>query len=185
LVPPKCLKSYFSSDSSYSSYPAVSLPAGRPPGYSSSPHSAKSAVASHTGRSGTFERPVTTLLHIKSATAHDKRSGCPPCMVAMSASSARSDSGDAGDARDARDAVAGASTPPSVSRQTLSKQGWEDLKPLIQKLYIDENRKFTYIADIIREDHGFLLTLVPPAPFLPPPTSFQPKSSPNLKCLRF
>jgi hypothetical protein len=49
---------------------------------------------------------------------------------------------------------------PAVPRQILSKEDWEELRPLIHRLYIDENRKFKDIAAIIKEEHGFLLTCV-------------------------
>jgi len=32
---------------------------------------------------------------------------------------------------------------------------WESLKPLIQRLYIEEDKPFTYIVKIIREEYGF------------------------------
>jgi hypothetical protein len=32
---------------------------------------------------------------------------------------------------------------------------WESLKPLIQRLYIEENKPFTDIVKIIREKYGF------------------------------
>ena len=35
------------------------------------------------------------------------------------------------------------------------RQQWESLKPLIQQLYIEEDKPFTYILEIIREEHGF------------------------------
>jgi hypothetical protein len=36
-----------------------------------------------------------------------------------------------------------------------TKQQWEFLRPLIQRIYIDENRPFPYLAKILREEHGF------------------------------
>jgi hypothetical protein len=43
---------------------------------------------------------------------------------------------------------------PSGVRE-ISRQQWEGLKPLIQRVYIDENKPFPYLADILRKDHGF------------------------------
>jgi hypothetical protein len=31
----------------------------------------------------------------------------------------------------------------------------ESLKPLIQQVYIEENKPFPYLADILRDEHGF------------------------------
>ena len=36
-----------------------------------------------------------------------------------------------------------------------TRQKWESLKPLIQRIYIDENKPFPYLAKILREEHGF------------------------------
>lgn len=45
-----------------------------------------------------------------------------------------------------------------VPRQVLSKDRWEELKPLIHRLYIDENKKFQEVAAILRDSYGFLPT---------------------------
>lgn len=50
------------------------------------------------------------------------------------------------------------SQPSSASAPKISKQAWEDLRPLIRRLYIDENRRFKYIANVIREEIGKLPT---------------------------
>jgi hypothetical protein len=39
-------------------------------------------------------------------------------------------------------------------REVARKQ-WEALKPLIQRIYIDENKPFPYLAKILREEYGF------------------------------
>jgi hypothetical protein len=39
-------------------------------------------------------------------------------------------------------------------REEIRRQ-WESLKPLIQRIYIDENKPFPYLAKILREEHGF------------------------------
>jgi len=43
-------------------------------------------------------------------------------------------------------------------RQILSKDRWEELRPLIQRLYIDENKTFKAITEILREIHNFVPT---------------------------
>jgi hypothetical protein len=40
-------------------------------------------------------------------------------------------------------------------RQQLSREQWENLKPLIRRLYIEENRTFTYITDFLAKAHNF------------------------------
>jgi len=40
------------------------------------------------------------------------------------------------------------------ARETTRKK-WESLKPLIEQLYILENRPFSYLASILRQEHGF------------------------------
>jgi hypothetical protein len=37
----------------------------------------------------------------------------------------------------------------------MKRQQWESLKPLIQRVYIEEDKPFRCIANILREDHGF------------------------------
>jgi len=44
-------------------------------------------------------------------------------------------------------------------RETI-KQQWEVLKPLIKRIYIDENKPFPYLARILREEHQFEATYV-------------------------
>ena len=34
-------------------------------------------------------------------------------------------------------------------------QEWEDVKPLIRRVYLDENKPFNYLARILRTEHGF------------------------------
>lgn len=48
-------------------------------------------------------------------------------------------------------------TPRSRSRgkRSISEQEWEDVKPLIQRVYLDENKPFPYLAYILRTEHGF------------------------------
>lgn len=42
-----------------------------------------------------------------------------------------------------------------VPRQSLSREQWENLKDLISRLYVDENKTFRKIATILLEAHGF------------------------------
>ncbi|PMD38715.1 hypothetical protein L207DRAFT_584112 [Hyaloscypha variabilis F] len=37
----------------------------------------------------------------------------------------------------------------------LKRQQWESLKPLIQRVYIEEDKPFHYVADILSNEHGF------------------------------
>ncbi|PMD30601.1 hypothetical protein L207DRAFT_641537 [Hyaloscypha variabilis F] len=39
--------------------------------------------------------------------------------------------------------------------QAMTKQQWDNLKPLIEQIYIEENRPFPYLAEVLRKDHGF------------------------------
>jgi len=54
--------------------------------------------------------------------------------------------------------VPAAALPPAPTRQILSHDSWEELKPLIYRLYIEENMAFSSVAKIIHESHGFLPT---------------------------
>lgn len=47
---------------------------------------------------------------------------------------------------------------PPITRQVLSKDKWEELKPLIRRLYIDENKPFRKISALLQESHGFAPT---------------------------
>jgi hypothetical protein len=40
-------------------------------------------------------------------------------------------------------------------RKIYPKEQWRALKPLIQRLYIDENQTFTKVAEYLQEHHGF------------------------------
>lgn len=39
--------------------------------------------------------------------------------------------------------------------QAMRRQQWEALKPVVEKIYIQENKPFTYLADVLRKEHGF------------------------------
>lgn len=39
-------------------------------------------------------------------------------------------------------------------RETTRRQ-WEVLKPIIQHIYIEEDKPFSYLANILREEHDF------------------------------
>jgi hypothetical protein len=45
----------------------------------------------------------------------------------------------------------------SESHQNLKKR-WELLKPLIQRVYIEENKPFSYLASILRDEYDFTPT---------------------------
>jgi len=48
--------------------------------------------------------------------------------------------------------------PAKTPRQVLSKEDWEELKPLIQRLYIEEKKTFRRICTILSHSHGFTPT---------------------------
>jgi hypothetical protein len=39
--------------------------------------------------------------------------------------------------------------------RAMSRQQWEELKPLIEQTYVQENKPFPYLAEVLRRDHGF------------------------------
>jgi hypothetical protein len=39
--------------------------------------------------------------------------------------------------------------------RAMSRQQWEELKPLIEQTYIQEDKPFPYLAEVLRRDHGF------------------------------
>jgi len=43
----------------------------------------------------------------------------------------------------------------------MTRQQWESLKPLIQEIYIEQDKPFPYLAKILREEYTFEPTLVP------------------------
>jgi hypothetical protein len=43
------------------------------------------------------------------------------------------------------------------SHQSLKKR-WESLKPLIQRVYIEENKPFSYLASVLRDEYDFTPT---------------------------
>jgi hypothetical protein len=43
----------------------------------------------------------------------------------------------------------------SARRKMYPKEQWLALKPLIHRLYIDENQAFTKVAEYLQEHHGF------------------------------
>jgi hypothetical protein len=42
----------------------------------------------------------------------------------------------------------------TTGSRMLSKQGWEELKPTIRHLYLDQNRTLKQLAEYIQEHHG-------------------------------
>ena len=48
----------------------------------------------------------------------------------------------------------------TTPRQVLSKGQWEELRPVISRLYIDENKTFKAVAEVLRESHNFVPTCV-------------------------
>lgn len=40
-------------------------------------------------------------------------------------------------------------------KREMSRQQWEEMKPLIQRIYIDENKPFPYLAHILVTEYGF------------------------------
>lgn len=37
----------------------------------------------------------------------------------------------------------------------MMRQQWDTLKPLIQSIYIEKNMPFPYLAEVLRDEHGF------------------------------
>jgi hypothetical protein len=37
----------------------------------------------------------------------------------------------------------------------MTRQRWETLKPLIEREYIEEDKPFSYLANILGNEHGF------------------------------
>jgi hypothetical protein len=40
-------------------------------------------------------------------------------------------------------------------KREVSRQAWEEMKPRIQQLYMDQNRPFPHVARALREEYGF------------------------------
>ena len=49
-------------------------------------------------------------------------------------------------------------------KREISRQQWEDMKSIIQRIYIDENKPFPYLAHTLRTEHGFEPTQVQCSP---------------------
>lgn len=47
---------------------------------------------------------------------------------------------------------------PAVARRQLSKAEWQELKPLIHRLYIEEGRSLKNVAQSLAEEQGFYPT---------------------------
>lgn len=45
-----------------------------------------------------------------------------------------------------------------IPRRALTKEAWEPLKPLVQRLWVDENMSYRKIAAIILKEHGYMPT---------------------------
>jgi hypothetical protein len=45
--------------------------------------------------------------------------------------------------------------PVGSKRMQLSQQEWNELKPIIQKMYIDEGKKFKEVAVYLQTNHNF------------------------------
>jgi len=43
-------------------------------------------------------------------------------------------------------------------KREMSRQQWESLKPFIQRIYIDEDKPFPYLAKKLSLEHGFEIT---------------------------
>jgi hypothetical protein len=49
----------------------------------------------------------------------------------------------------------GEDTSVKMGAREMTRKQWEDLKPLIEQIYIKENRPFQYLAEVLRRDYGF------------------------------
>lgn len=48
--------------------------------------------------------------------------------------------------------------PRSLGVREAARQRWEELKPLIQRVYIEEDRPYPYLANLLLTQHGFETT---------------------------
>jgi hypothetical protein len=62
-------------------------------------------------------------------------------------------------------------------RQQPSREQWEILKPLIQRLYIEENKTLSRVTQILRDNHSFDPMYVYPAFCNPRLTALQQKTA--------
>lgn len=46
----------------------------------------------------------------------------------------------------------------TVGVREAARQRWEELKPIIQRVYIEEDRPYPYLAQLLRDQHGFETT---------------------------
>jgi hypothetical protein len=46
-------------------------------------------------------------------------------------------------------------SPEQLGVAEMKRQQWESLKPLIQRVYIEEDKSFLDVADMLRDEHGF------------------------------
>lgn len=54
-----------------------------------------------------------------------------------------------------REIVLQANMTTELGLREMTRQQWESLKPLIQEIYIEQDKPFQYLAKILREDYGF------------------------------
>jgi hypothetical protein len=48
--------------------------------------------------------------------------------------------------------------PRTLGVREAARQRWEELKPLIQRIYIEEDRPYPYLANLLLTQHGFETT---------------------------
>jgi hypothetical protein len=48
--------------------------------------------------------------------------------------------------------------PRTLRVREAARQRWEELKPIIQRVYIEEDRAYPYLAHLLRTQHGFETT---------------------------
>jgi hypothetical protein len=48
-----------------------------------------------------------------------------------------------------------ASSVASEVKREASRQEWEQMKPRIEHLYIDQNKPFPYVTRVLRKEYGF------------------------------
>jgi hypothetical protein len=48
--------------------------------------------------------------------------------------------------------------PRTLGVREAARQRWEELKPIIQRIYIEEDRSYPYLANILRTQYGFETT---------------------------
>jgi hypothetical protein len=63
-----------------------------------------------------------------------------------------------GDSLSRKDDELSLSLSSKIGAREAARQRWEAFKPLIQRVYVEEDRPYPYLAEILRTNHGFETT---------------------------